>query len=63
MNSAKDYDAIRSLKYAYLRSLDLKRWDEFESLFLPEATGSYAEPGNANRIVMIGAVSNPTLDV
>ena len=43
MNSADDHDSIRSLKYAYLRSLDLKQWDEFESLFLPEATGSYAE--------------------
>ena len=43
MTSGADAEAIRALKYAYLRSLDLKQWDEFESLFLPEATGSYAE--------------------
>jgi hypothetical protein len=48
-----DHDAIRSLKYAYLRSLDLKRWDEFESLFLPEATGSYAELSFGSRAEIV----------
>ncbi len=48
-----DHDAIRSLKYAYLRSLDLKRWDEFESLFLPEATGSNAELSFGSRAEIV----------
>jgi hypothetical protein len=49
-----DMEAIRALKYAYLRSLDLKRWDEFESLFLPEATGSYAELTFGSRDEIVG---------
>jgi hypothetical protein len=48
-----DHDAIRALKYAYLRSLDLKRWDEFESLFVPEATGSYAELSFGSRAEIV----------
>ncbi len=36
-------EEIRQLKYRYLRSLDLKRWDEFEATFVPEATGDYGE--------------------
>lgn len=34
-------EQLKRLKYAYLRTLDLKLWDEFESLFVPEATGEY----------------------
>ena len=41
MSDGSDVRAIEQLKYAYLRTLDLKQWDEFESLFLPDATGSY----------------------
>ena len=37
-----DVEAIRQLKYAYVRCLDLKKWDEFAALFVPEATGAYA---------------------
>jgi hypothetical protein len=48
-----DHDAVRSLKYAYLRSLDLKRWDEFESLFVREATGSYAELSFGSRAEIV----------
>jgi hypothetical protein len=40
---ADDVEAVKRLKYAYLRSLDLKLWDEFGSLFLPDSTGSYAD--------------------
>jgi len=36
-------EEIKQLKYRYLRTLDLKRWDEFEQLFLPSATGDYGE--------------------
>ena len=39
----EEIEQVKALKYAYLRTLDLKQWDEFESLFVPEATGSYAE--------------------
>ena len=37
-----DVEAIRQLKYAYFRCLDLKKWEEFAALFVPEATGAYA---------------------
>ena len=37
-----DRVAIEQLKFRYLRTLDLKRWTEFEDCFLPEATGDYA---------------------
>jgi hypothetical protein len=33
---------IKQLKYRYLRTLDLKKWDEFVDCFVPEATGDYA---------------------
>ncbi len=48
-----DIEALRTLKYAYLRSLDLKLWEEFASLFVPEATGAYAglELGNRDELV------------
>ena len=39
--SAEDIEAIKQLKYRYLRTLDLKRWDEFAECFVPEATGDY----------------------
>ena len=44
-----DVEDIKALKHAYLRSLDLKQWDEFSSLFVPEATGSYAELASSSR--------------
>ncbi len=54
MTDPTDVEEIRQLKYAYLRSLDLKQWDEFESLFLPEATGSYAELSFGSRDEIVG---------
>ncbi|MBY8862701.1 nuclear transport factor 2 family protein [Nocardia sp. CA2R105] len=35
---------IRSLKYRYLRALDLKNWDEFAGTFAEDATGAYGSP-------------------
>lgn len=32
---------IETLKYRYLRHLDLKEWDELTALLLPDATASY----------------------
>ena len=49
-----DHEQVRQLKYAYLRHLDLKQWDEFEALFLPEATGAYAELTFADRDELVG---------
>ncbi len=48
-------EEIKQLKYRYLRTLDLKRWDEFAALFVPEATGSYG-PGLAfaDRDALVG---------
>ena len=37
----RDIEAIKQLKYRYLRTLDLKQWDEFAECFVPEATGDY----------------------
>lgn len=37
-----DLEAIKQLKYRYLRTLDTKDWAGFEDCFLPEATGDYA---------------------
>ena len=36
-----DVEAVKQLKYRYLRTLDLKHWDEFAACFVPEATGDY----------------------
>jgi hypothetical protein len=36
-----DIDDICRLKYRYLRTLDSKKWEEFEDCFVPEATGDY----------------------
>ena len=49
-----DHEQVRQVKYAYLRHLDLKQWDEFEALFLPEATGAYAELTFADRAELVG---------
>jgi SnoaL-like domain len=38
-----DVEQIIALKYRYLRTLDLKLWDDFEDTFVPEATGDYGE--------------------
>lgn len=40
--SHDDIADIQQLKYRYLRTLDLKQWDEFAGCFVPEATGDYA---------------------
>jgi len=41
-DTRSNVEAVIGLKYAYLRTLDLKLWEEFEQLFVPEATGAYA---------------------
>ena len=34
-------EEIQRLKYRYLRTLDLKRWDEFADTLAPDATADY----------------------
>ncbi len=41
MTTPDDLEAIKQLKYRYLRTLDTKQWEDFEACFLPEATGDY----------------------
>jgi hypothetical protein len=49
-----DVTAISRLKYRYLRTLDTKQWDEFESCFLPEATADYNGLVFADRAALVG---------
>jgi SnoaL-like protein len=37
-----EIEAIKRLKYRYMRGIDEKRWDEIETCFVPEATCSYS---------------------
>ena len=38
-----EIEAIKRLKYRYVRLLDLKEFDEMEELFLEDATASYSD--------------------
>ncbi len=49
-----DIEAIKQLKYRYLRTLDLKLWDEFTECFVPEVTGDYAGLLFADRDALVG---------
>ena len=37
-----EVEAIKRLKYRYMRCLDLKRWDELRECFCEDATSAYA---------------------
>jgi hypothetical protein len=37
-------EAIRRVKYRYLRCVDLKLWDEMAEVFTPDATADYGSP-------------------
>jgi hypothetical protein len=52
--SHDDVGEIKQLKYRYLRTLDLKRWDEFAECFVPEATGDYAGLTFEDRDALVG---------
>lgn len=41
MTTPEDLEAIKQLKYRYLRTLDTKQWEDFEACFLPAATADY----------------------
>ena len=36
-----ELEAIKRLKYRYIRCLDQKLWDELEECFIPDAVASY----------------------
>jgi len=37
------HEELRRLKYRYLRTLDLKQWDEFAQTLAPDATAHYGD--------------------
>ena len=41
-------EAIRRVKYRYLRCVDLKRWDEMAEVFTPGATADYGSPATGH---------------
>ena len=51
--TSADIEAIKQLKYRYLRTLDLKLWDEFAECFVPEATGDYDGLAFADRSSLV----------
>jgi len=62
-----DIEDIKRLKYAYLRCLDTKRWDELAATFTEDATsaydsGKYAYTGrDAIMEFLRGALANPKI--
>jgi hypothetical protein len=48
-----DIGQIKQLKYRYLRTLDLKQWDEYAECFLPEVTCDYAGLVFENRDALV----------
>ncbi len=42
MDDLREIEAIRRLKYKYMRCLDLKRWDEMRDCFTEGATAAYS---------------------
>lgn len=43
MSDLHDIEAIKRLKYAYLRALDLKQWDELATCLTEDATAAYSD--------------------
>ena len=42
LNELVEIEAIKQLKYKYMRCVDMKLWDEIATTFIPEATCSYS---------------------
>ncbi|QUQ64217.1 nuclear transport factor 2 family protein [Kutzneria sp. CA-103260] len=47
-------EEIRRLKHRYLRSLDLKRWEEFALTLAVDATADYGTPVYGDRLSLAG---------
>jgi ketosteroid isomerase-like protein len=43
MTDLNEIEAIKRLKYAYLRALDLKQWDELAACLTEDATAAYSD--------------------
>jgi len=43
IQSLEDIEAIKRLKYKYLRCLDTKQWNEMGTTFAPDATTDYSD--------------------
>ena len=43
MDTAAELEAIRRLKYAYFRTLDLKQFDDLGALLTEDVTASYED--------------------
>ncbi|MBJ19344.1 MAG: nuclear transport factor 2 family protein [bacterium] len=79
MSDLDEIEAIRQLKYRYLRAIDLKKWDLLESTFTPDAVaaydgGSQSHDGREailgwlrsaldNTIVTLHQVHNPEIEI
>ena len=42
MDDLREIEAIKRLKYKYMRCLDLKLWDEMADCFVPDASSAYS---------------------
>jgi hypothetical protein len=65
MDTAAELEAIRSLKYAYFRHLDLKQFDDLGALLTEDATASYEDgrtvlEGRAAIVSWLGSVLGDT---
>ena len=49
VDDLKEVEAIKQLKYRYLRSVDLKLWDELRETFTEDAISAYADGTQAYR--------------
>ncbi len=49
IDDLKEIEAIKQLKYRYLRSVDLKLWDELRETFTEDAISAYADGTQAFR--------------
>lgn len=49
VDDLKEIEAIKQLKYRYVRSVDLKLWDELRETFTEDAISAYADGAQAFR--------------
>jgi hypothetical protein len=60
MSDLEEIEAIKQLKYRYLRAVDLKLWDLLESTFAPNAVAAYDSGNNSyeGRDAIVGWLRN-----
>ena len=57
-----DVEAIKALKYRYVRTLDTKDWDGFAECLTPDVTADYSGSANPVRVLAQGRDDMATLD-